>query len=224
MNRLFKKIASKLPKRYQQELKRLYFRRQIKGGGFISDEKEFDVLHTWVAEGDWVIDVGANIGHYTKKLSDLTGKAGRVIAFEPIPDTFELLTANMTGLAYNNVTLINAAASASTSIQGMALPKFDTGLVNYFRAEITTSNPSFEILCLSIDSLNLPQSIKLIKIDAEGHDISVLKGMESVLRKDHPTLIIEDDSSEISEYLEMFGYTAERIDSSHNKVFSCKSI
>lgn len=220
MNRFFKKIASKLPKRYQQELKRVYFRRQIKGGRFISDEKEFDVLQDWVTEGDWVIDVGANVGHYTKKLSDLTGEAGRVIAFEPIPDTFELLTANMVGLSYSNVTLINAAASESTSIQGMALPKFDTGLDNYFRAEITTTNPSFEILCLSIDSLNLPQSIKLIKIDAEGHDISVLKGMVSVLRKDHPILIIEDDSSEISEYLEKFGYTAERIMGSHNKVFS----
>lgn len=219
MNRFFKNIASKLPKRYQQELKRVHFRRQIKKGGFISDEKEFGILNKWVAEGDWVIDVGANIGHYTKKFSDLTGNTGRVIAFEPIPDSFELLAANITGLSYNNVTLINAAASDSTSVQGMAMPKFDTGLNNYFRAEITTSNPSLEVLCLSIDSLNLSRPIKLVKIDAEGHDINVLKGMEAILSKDQPVLIIEDGSSEINDYLEKFGYKAERIDGSHNKVF-----
>ena len=220
MNKVFKKLSSKLPKKYQQELKRLYFGRQIKKGVFVSDEKEFNVLQKWVSKGDWVIDVGANIGHYTKKLSELVGRSGRVIAFEPIPDTFELLAANMARLANNNVSLFNVAASDSSSIQGMALPKFDTGLDNYFMAKITKSNPSLEILCLSIDSLNLPQSISLVKIDAEGHDISVLKGMESILRKDHPILIVEEDSSEIEIYLEIFGYSSERINGSHNKIFS----
>lgn len=220
MKKVFKKLSSKLPKKYQQELKRLYFSRQIQKGVFLSDEKEFDVLQKWVSKGDWVIDVGANIGHYTKKLSELVGKSGRVIAFEPIPDTFELLAANMARVEYNNVSLLNVAASESSSLKGMALPKFDTGLDNYFMAKITESNPSLEILCLSIDSLNLPQSIGLVKIDAEGHDISVLKGMESILRKDHPVLIIEEDSSEIETYLEGFGYSSERIGTSHNKVFS----
>jgi len=221
MKRFLKKLSSKLPKKYQQELKRLYFSWQIKKGVFVTDEKEFDVLQKWVGEGDWVIDVGANIGHYTKRLSELVGESGRVIAFEPITDTFELLAANVASLPFNNVSLFNAAASDSSSIQGMALPKFDTGLDNYFMAKITASNPSFEILCLSIDSLNLPQSIGLVKIDAEGHDLSVLKGMESILKNSRPTLIIEDDSSEIGEYLEKFGYSSERIDGSHNKIFSC---
>ena len=76
------------------------------------------------------------------------------------------------------------------------------------------------IFILSIEFLILPHSICLGKIDAEGHDISVLKGMESILREDHPILIIEDDSSEIGEYLEEFDYSFERINGSHNKVFS----
>ena len=130
----------------------------------------------------------------------------------------------MAKLTYNNVTLFNVAASDSSSIQGMAMPKFDTGLDNYFMAKITANNPSLEILCLPIDSLNLPKSISLVKVDAEGHDLSVLKGMESVLRKDHPVLIIEDNSSEIVEYLETFGYSSERINGSHNKVFQVESI
>jgi len=220
MKNFLKKISSKLPKQYQQELKRLYFSRQINKGTFVSDENEFYILQRWVNKGDWVIDVGANIGHYTKRLSELVSETGRVIAIEPIPDTFELLAANMAKVSYNNVSLFNIAASESSSIKGMALPKLDTGLDNYFMAKITKSNPSLEILCLSIDSLNLPRPISLVKIDAEGHDIHVLKGMESLLKKDHPVLIIEEDTSEVEEYLDKFGYSSERINSSHNKVFS----
>lgn len=219
MNFFLKKIASKLPIKYQQELKRLYFSRQIKKDNFVSNEKEFDLLSEWVNEGDWVIDVGANIGHYTKKLSELVGESGRVIAFEPIPDTFELLAANVASLPLNNISLLNVAASDYSSIQGMALPKFNTGLDNYFMAKITTDSPSLEILCLSVDSLKLPQPIALVKIDAEGHDLSVLKGMESILKKDYPVLIIEDDLSEIDSYLKNLGYASERIKESHNKVF-----
>ena len=53
MNRVFKILASKLPKRYQQELKRLHFQRQLKKKVFVSDEKEFSELQKWVSSGDW---------------------------------------------------------------------------------------------------------------------------------------------------------------------------
>lgn len=47
-----------------------------------------------MAPGDWALDIGANVGHYTKRMSDLAGPEGRVIAFEPVPDTFAVLCAN----------------------------------------------------------------------------------------------------------------------------------
>ena len=65
-----------------------------------------------------------------------------------------------------------------------------------------------------------PLKIRLAKIDVEEHDISVLKGKEDILRKDRPVLIIEEGSSKIEPYLEGFGYSSERIGTSHNKVFS----
>ena len=222
MINIFKTISSKLPKSYQQELKRILFSRQIRMRTFKSEEKEYYLLDRWVKKGDWVIDIGANVGHYTIKLSDIVGKTGRVIAFEPIPETFELLAANTARLSFKNVTLLNVGASSSTCLHGMALPKFDTGLDNYYMAQITTDNPSIEILCLSVDSLNLSNPVGLIKIDAEGHDLQVLKGMESLLERDHPVLIIEEGSSEIQEYLNRFGYIFERINGSHNRVFYIK--
>ena len=110
MKKILKRVASKLPQRYQQEFKRIYFGHQIKIGKFKADEKEFSMLGLWVEEGDWVLDMGANVGHYVFKLSELVGATGRVIAFEPVPQTFELLAANIARITFKNVTLVNAAA------------------------------------------------------------------------------------------------------------------
>ena len=203
---LLKKIISKLPQRFQQEMKRLYFAHQIRNRRFRTDEKEYDHLKEWVQEGDWVLDIGANIGHYTAKLAELVGSTGRVIAFEPVPDTFELLAANMSSAGYKNVTLLNVAVSDRTQILGIDMPKFDTGLDNYYRAHLTQDSASLNVLCLSVADLKLRDCIKLVKIDAEGHDLTVLKGMQELLERDHPVLIVEDDSADVLTFLEGIGY------------------
>lgn len=90
---LLKRVAAGLPPLWQQELKRIHFRREIRRHTFASTEPEFRLLDSMISAGDWVMDIGANVGHYTKRLSDLVGPRGRVIAVEPVPDTFALLAA-----------------------------------------------------------------------------------------------------------------------------------
>jgi FkbM family methyltransferase len=57
------------------------------------------------------------------------------------------------------------------------------------------------VLCTAIDSLALPQAIHLVKIDAEGHELAVLRGMANILEKDQPILIVEDNSVDVEPYL-----------------------
>jgi len=216
---LAKKMASKLPGHWQNELKRIQFSYQIRRGTFCTDEKEFSMLDQWVSKGDWVLDIGANIGHYTARLSELVGQSGRVIAFEPVPATFELLAANMARLPRNNVTLLNIAASDSTEIVGMSIPKFDSGLSNFYMAHLTDSSTDLQIMTAAIDTLQLPGKITLAKIDAEGHEISVLAGMRDLLGRDHPVLIVEDNSEELTDFLHDLGYRHQKIESSSNTIF-----
>jgi FkbM family methyltransferase len=216
---LLKKLASRLPSSWQHELKRLHFRRQIRLQTFQTTEPEFLILHQLVSAGDWVIDIGANVGQYTGKLSDLVGPQGRVIAVEPVPETFALLAANVLLFRYCNVTLLNLAASDRAAVVGIRIPDFDTGLKNYYQAAVTTQESEIQVMTASVDSLALSHRIRLIKIDAEGHDAVVLQGMERLLARDHPTLIVETTTPAALTTLANLGYRIERLPESSNTVF-----
>jgi len=217
---LLKRIASKLPLAWQSELKRLHYKRQLSAGTFISKEPEFDIIERLVAQGDWVLDIGANVGHYTKKLSDLVGINGRVIAFEPVPATFALLSSNVQSFAFPNVTLVNAAVSDTINTVGMSIPLFPTGLTNYYEAHLSSANNhALSVLTLSLDSFLMDRQISFIKIDAEGHELQVLHGMKGILEKHKPTLLVETKSDKVLKSLSDMGYSHERYIDSPNVIF-----
>ena len=213
---LAKSIAARLPESWQFELKRRHFARQIARGSFVTDEPEYALLHTLLRPGDWALDIGANIGHYTQRLSDLVGPGGRVLAFEPVPQTFALLTANVRQFATANTTLINAAVSDRLEVLGMEMPSFASGLSNYYRAHLVQGSQGLQVLTVPVDALGLDGRVKLIKIDAEGHEATVLAGMRQLLQSHRPTLILETGSDELVASLVAVGYRAERLPGSPN--------
>lgn len=222
---LFKRIIALTPGRFQEEIKRIYFRKQIKKGKFRTDEPEFVEIENFLKEGDWAIDIGANIGHYTLKFSDLVGINGRVIAFEPIPVTFAHLSENAMQSKYKNITLINAAVSEKTELAGMSIPDFETGLKNYYEASISSNRNEndTQVLTLSVDSLEILHKISLIKIDAEGHEPAVFGGAMKLISRDTPILIVETVTDEIKRQLSSIGYKEEKLKDSPNTIFRIDS-
>ena len=220
MKRHLKTIAARLPKHWQQELKRVYFGRQVRRRRFSTWEPEYALLPRFISRGDWVLDVGANIGHYTLRAAELVGREGRVIALEPVPETFALLAANAAASSLQNVTLINAAASASGHVAGMSIPEADTGLADYALAHLTAQPSESQVLCLPIDALPLPHRIALVKIDAESHELYVLHGMKDLLHRDHPIVIAEDNVAEVPDFLRGFGYYTAKLEGSANRLFA----
>lgn len=225
MKGALKRLAAVLPARSQQAMKRLFFARQVRGGTFSTDEPEYAELDAWLRTGDWVVDVGANVGHYTHRFARLVGDRGRVIAFEPQPQSFELLTANLQAGGLSNVTLFNAAASERTALVHMTVPTFETGLKNYYMARLSedeSNGAGTHVLSIAIDALDLPQRVALIKIDAEGHEMAVLRGMQKLLRRDRPRLIVEVSEHAVTELLESMGYVGRRLPGSPNHVFESR--
>ena len=107
----FKKLLKKvLPKRILCRIKRIHYLRTVKKIK-LKNEKDMLIVKKLMRKGDFVIDVGANIGIYTKFLSDFVGPTGKVISIEPIPETYGYLRNNVQKLNLKNVKTINIALS-----------------------------------------------------------------------------------------------------------------
>ena len=59
-----------------------------------SDEPDLIVLRHLIEKGQCTADLGANIGVYSKYLSEYVGPSGRVISVEPVPLTYDILCSN----------------------------------------------------------------------------------------------------------------------------------
>ena len=208
-----------MPTSWQLEMKRHHYRRQIATDRFATDEPEYALLSSLLDEGDWAIDVGANIGHYTKRMSDLVGQAGRVIAFEPVVDTFSLLAANVQNCEFQNVTLLNAAAADATGLASISIPHFENGTLNYYEASINDEDQGLSVMTMAIDSLQLDTRVRLLKIDAEGHELAVLRGAINLLRRCKPILIVEVSSHDVHSFIESLGYSRETLRNSPNHLY-----
>ena len=228
MFELGKRLASLLPQQAQQELHRWLCIAKIKAGRFTHYEAEYLRLAEWVSEGDFVLDIGANLGIFSSRLSELVGENGHVFAFEPVPRTFRLLSSNANFFKHDNVTLLNVAASNNTGTVNLDIPNFSSGLPAFTRAGITESyDPANGVAksqvaaySILIDSLEIPHRISFVKIDVEGHELQVLQGMEKLLRRDRPTLVIEGNNRPVVDYLASIGYLQTITDGSPNSVFS----
>jgi FkbM family methyltransferase len=147
-------------------------------GGY---EEKFDSsLLQEIRSGDVVWDVGANIGHYTRKFSEAVGSHGHIIAFEPFPSTLDRLKVNVADL--RNVTVVPKAlgreVAALNMLDGMdelgATSRITGGdVANCIMVEVVTGDHAFEQ-----EGLGIPN---VVKIDTEGFELDVLEGMHSLL-------------------------------------------
>jgi FkbM family methyltransferase len=217
--KLMQSALARLPDGAQFALRRVNYARQIRRKAFIRRDPEITEITRHLREGDWVVDVGANIGRYTAHMGACVGRSGRVLAFEPVAVSFALLAANVRATGLRNVSLFNIALSCAAGVYSMTVPAYeDSALDNYYRAHISDEG-EHSVLCLPLDAIPIPKPVRLVKIDAEGHDLQVLRGMEALLQKDRPILIVEGWlDGPAATYLQQRGYSVSRVAESPNIV------
>jgi FkbM family methyltransferase len=193
----FKKLLKKvLPKRILGRIKRIHYLRTVKKFK-LKNEKDMLIVKKLVRKGDFVIDVGANIGIYTKFLSDFVGPTGKVISIEPIPETYGYLRNNVQKLNLKNVKTINIALSDKKNSVPFIIPNGNAGEL-CTRARLTNDFEKHTESSIQVDTIKLDeliessaQKITFIKIDVEGHEYFVLQGARITIRKFNPALLIE---------------------------------
>ncbi len=201
---MLKRLASHLPPMIQHEVRRWKIWLDMKRGRFAPSEPEFELLARWVHRGDWVLDIGANVGYYSVRLAELVGPEGRVIAFEPVPATSELLTFFARASRHGNITVLNLAASHTPRLLRFVIDKNEQGLPDYFTARASEAGTT-SVLAATVDALALPIRVAFVKIDTEVAEHAVLRGMHALIRRDRPVMLIEGDESLLPE-LAPLGY------------------
>lgn len=144
-----------------------------------------------LSPGALAIDVGAHIGYHTLLMARLVGPGGRVFAFEPWPQNFELLRRNLELNGMANVTAVNKAVMVRSAEVKMA----SGADAVYSATSAVRDDGGIEASSISLDefaaSLSPGQRVALVKIDTEGTETDVLRGMTGLLRSHRPDVIVE---------------------------------
>lgn len=162
----------------------------------IYDAPLTNVLANEIDEGDVAIDVGANLGYVTVLMGEYVGEAGRVVSFEPHPKNFRLLNKNINQNDLSgSIEVYQEALADSEGTVTLYEHPTNKGAHSIFRKDLMTTDQavSHEVSTAIGDDV-LPELVDFIKIDTEGAEPVVIKGIERTVKREQPTLIFEYDS------------------------------
>jgi FkbM family methyltransferase len=178
-----------------------------------------EVLARWLRPGHTFVDVGANHGYFTVLAAALVGPAGRVVAFEPNP---VVAAALREVLARNGLAERVAVRPAALCDRDGTAPFFPSVSVNDGLSSLVPSREALDLGVLRADrSIQVPVEsfdgfaeraglgrVELVKIDVEGAEGLVVRGMERTLAERPPRRIICETvpGSEAARLLTARGY------------------
>lgn len=152
------------------------------------------VLHP----GMTFFDVGAHFGYATLLGATLVGGRGQVHAFEPTPSSFEVLRLNTQKAAnifINNravfsrreVLTFNDFGVKASSLNSLFSPRVEPLLADHKPSSV------YEVETISLDEYVRDFSVSpdVVKIDAESAELEILMGMEQIIDKAKPSIIME---------------------------------
>lgn len=152
--------------------------------------EELSFFKRYLNKQSVVLDIGANTGHHSLFFSRF---AKEVYAFEPYQKMFQIMEKRIRDNSISNITTCNFGLGESNqSLDFYAPIGQNKGVGSFVRNEVGESIGKLEIrkgddvvLGLGVDKIDF------IKIDVEGMEISVLKGLLDTIRTYKPVMFIE---------------------------------
>jgi FkbM family methyltransferase len=186
----------------------------VQGYGLVRGVLEPEVqeaLRRHVAPGSVVFDIGANIGFFSLLSASLTGPSGRVEAFEPVPSSGAAVLANSSLNSFSNVRLHTVAVADQPGEARLCVPMDPSWAHLNLHGPHPNTDFELSVPLISIDGeiaeghLPVPS---VVKIDVEGHEVAVLRGMRDTLAAHQPVIICElhESNRELLSLAEELGY------------------
>lgn len=158
------------------------------GNAFEREVNTATLLASYIPTDGVIYDLGANIGLYS--LAFAANRRRRVIAFEPFDPARKFLLRNIN---QNNLDNIEVHRIVLSDRKGSC--RFTSDNVTYSTSHISADDEQGMVMpCCDLDTYveehNVPLP-DLLKIDIEGADEAVLRGMEKLLKSARPLVYFE---------------------------------
>lgn len=136
-------------------------------------------------------DVGANWGYYTLLLSDIVGQKGHVQAWEPRAEIVALLRASLNLNGCDNTNVVEGAATDRVGVAQLQLERPESGYGEFFGSARLMAAPSGEHVEVKTAPLDSGGAFDFVKIDAEGAEPSIWRGMQKILENPKVVVLME---------------------------------
>lgn len=153
------------------------------------ENAEVDFMLSWLKEGDGVIDAGANIGVFSLQAARAVGETGRVYAFEPMRNTFDMLARSVRANGFEKrCSLHNEGLGASEGEGSFHLSSHATNPGSSF---ISADARGERIRIRPLDSVDYERRIRFLKMDVEGFEPHIIRGATATLARHAPVILTE---------------------------------
>src|SRR5665213_702028 len=152
---------------------------------------ESKLVREYLKPGMTVYNIGANLGYYTLLASECVGAEGKVYAFEPAPENFELLRRTISENGGANIELFPSAVSDRSGTATLSISATNSG---DHQLRTDASRDHIQVPTLSIDDFILqghpvPNAIIM---DVQSAELDVLRGAETLLRSNAPLVLFTE--------------------------------
>jgi FkbM family methyltransferase len=175
--------------------------RLVRLGFFRGKYPELFFLNQIIRKGDVCIDLGANVGYYSTRLSELTGEEGKVYAVEPVLLFRDLLKKNLERFNCDNVQIVPYALGAENKSIRMGTPEvngvFRHGLTRVIGEEQEQYAQTYEVEMRVPDELFKDlERLDFVKCDVEGYETHIFPYFMKTIGRFRPLIQMEISSEE----------------------------
>ena len=188
------------------------------------EEPETRFIRESVQPGMVVADVGANVGILSLSMARATEDSGRVYAFEPDAANLELLERNIQRNGYSErVVSVGKAVADHSGTATLFVSEVNRGEHTLVQGAVLPRT-SVAVATVSMDDFfeNIGVFPDFLKVDVQGAEVKVLRGMQRMLSRGFPRIILaefwpkglrcgQEAETAIDEILRGIGYTPQAI-------------
>ncbi len=169
--------------------------RRHRRGKFFEPE-ELSMMNRYLPKGGTFIDIGANVGNHSVYAGLFCG-AERIIPFEPNPLAYRLFMLNVVLNGLSDKVVVDYIGVGASDIPRASFAMTDRRK-NLGAARMVAGEG--DIQTVRPDDVLRDETPDFIKIDVEGMEMEVLRGLQKTIRRCRPILLVECDRVNIHEF------------------------